>query len=140
LQETLAAAGIRYRFFGDSLGGRPAEDSFFDESGFVYYKRVARSVAFRREMDVLQRGAGQLRTAILCSETDPTACHRNLLVGRVARLRGMAVEHILKSGERRMFDDDLVASTGLPGMEEDDQWKSLVQVRQAHQQRYSSDV
>jgi uncharacterized protein (DUF488 family) len=35
---------------------------------------------------------------LLCSEEDPSKCHRHLLIGRVLRDRGVAVSHIRGDG------------------------------------------
>lgn len=138
LESALAATGISYRFFGRELGGRPADPAMYDSSGHVLYRYLAQSPLFMEGMDLLMRGASQKRTTILCSESDPSSCHRNLLVGRVARLRGAAVTHLLHNGSTRPFDDELVTQTGLPGMEEEDSWRSLVRVRQEPQPSDSS--
>jgi uncharacterized protein (DUF488 family) len=138
LETSLNTSGIRYRYFGKELGGRPKDDAFYDLSGHVYYRRMAETPSFLAGMELLIRGADQKRTVVLCSESDPTKCHRNLLVGRVARQRGATVKHILHDGSTRMFDDELVTQTGLPGMEEADVWRSLVQVRQEPQPNTSS--
>jgi uncharacterized protein (DUF488 family) len=137
LETALRQAGIAYRFFGSELGGRPHEDEFYDDSGHVLYGLVAKSDRFTAGMDLLLRGAGQKRTAVLCSEADPATCHRSLLVGRVARLRGVGVTHILHDGVLREFDDRLVAQSGLPGFEEE-LWRSLVRVRLGQAQSTSS--
>ena len=94
LELVLRRDGIRYRHFGAELGGRPLEDKYYDDQGYVLYRRLAQSPRFQLGMDVLMRGALQRRTAVLCSESHPASCHRNLLVGRAARLRGANVEHL----------------------------------------------
>lgn len=128
LQKALGSSDISYRYFGGELGGRPRGDEFYDPQGHVFYRRVAASQPFVDALQLLLRGASQKRTAILCSESNPDACHRTLLVGRAARLAGASVTHLLHNGAQRPFDDQLVTQAGLPGMEEDP-WRSIVQVR-----------
>ncbi|MDF2899376.1 MAG: hypothetical protein K0Q46_6162 [Rhodococcus erythropolis] len=129
LRRSLAGIGVSYVPMGAELGGRPPEDEFYDAEGHVLYRHLAESARFRSGINRLESGARRFRVAILCSETDPTRCHRNLLIGRVLRERGHRVSHILSDGRTVAFDDQLVSVVGLPGFEED-QWRSLVQVRQ----------
>jgi uncharacterized protein (DUF488 family) len=137
LESTLKSSSISYRYFGKELGGRPSDPSFYDESGHVLYRRLAESPEFKDGMSLLVKGANQKATVLLCSESAPDVCHRTLLVGRVARLAGIEVVHILHSGQVAKFDDALVTQSGLPGFEKEDSWRSLVRVRQEPQRRDS---
>src|SRR5262245_2726227 len=56
LEHELAAAGVRYVFLGDELGGRPPEPGFYDDEGHVRYDLVARSERFETGIDRLSRG------------------------------------------------------------------------------------
>ena len=68
---------------GDVIGGRPLNDSCFDAEGYFDYKKMA-------EMPQFQSGLARLvkanekgcRVAIMCSESDPSQCHRSKLIGR----------------------------------------------------------
>ncbi len=90
-----------YEFFGDALGGRPASEDHYDSSGHALYGRIAAEPAFARAIDRLLLIANERRVALMCSEGDPTGCHRRLLVGKVLCDRGAVLEHILPSGEVR---------------------------------------
>jgi uncharacterized protein (DUF488 family) len=90
--------GIEYRYFGDALGGRPPQDEFYDDSGHVLYDRLAESREFQQGIDRLIRVAGDRRVAVLCSEEDPTDCHRRRLIGRVLQERGLEVIHLRADG------------------------------------------
>ncbi|MBA2450605.1 MAG: DUF488 domain-containing protein [Chloroflexi bacterium] len=98
LERSLTAAGIDYRFLGRELGGRPLGDEFHDADGRVDYAVVAASAPFVRGIACLMEWGAPRRGALLCSEEDPRACHRRLLVGRVLAERGWAVEHIRGDG------------------------------------------
>jgi uncharacterized protein (DUF488 family) len=98
LKETLARTGIRYGFLGRELGGRPDGDEFYDEEGHVLYGRVAQTPLFLAGIERLEHGLGQLRLAMMCSEEDPTDCHRRLLVTRVLNDRGISVVHLRGDG------------------------------------------
>jgi uncharacterized protein (DUF488 family) len=97
-REALSAAltlhGIKYLFMGAELGGRPDGDEFYDDDDHVLYGRVAESDLFREGVDRLQEGLGRYRVALMCSEEDPTGCHRHLLVTRVLAERGVQVVHV----------------------------------------------
>lgn len=68
LAEAVKRAGIKYVFLGRELGGRPDGDEFYDDDGHVLYGRVSRSPLFLAGIDRLERGLGQHRVAIMCSE------------------------------------------------------------------------
>jgi uncharacterized protein (DUF488 family) len=124
--------GVAYRFLGDALGGRPPDDSFYDERGRVLYDQVAASPAFRQGIDRLIREARRHRVAVLCGEEDPTECHRRRLVGRVLTQRGLEVIHIRGDGraqtEEELARDEHLRKTGgqltLFEIEEADPWRS----------------
>jgi len=137
LNTVLNAAGIDYVAMGDQLGGRPADLRFYDSEGYVLYRALSESPPFVAGIERLITGAEGHRIVVLCSESSFQRCHRNLLVGRALRRRGMAVTHILHDGSTRSFDDYLVTEVGLSGLEEDP-WRSLVQVRPELAQRTSS--
>jgi uncharacterized protein (DUF488 family) len=79
----LQEAGIRYAFMGDTLGGRPAGAEYYDGEGHVRYDLWSATDAFRDGIEKLKGAAVRRRVAVLCSEEDPEACHRHLLIARV---------------------------------------------------------
>lgn len=98
LREALARCAIDYVPLGRELGGRPEGEEFYDERDRVRYGRLAASAAFRRGIERVLSGAASYRIALLCSEENPSRCHRHLLIGRVLRERGVAVSHIRGDG------------------------------------------
>jgi uncharacterized protein (DUF488 family) len=98
LARALADAGLRYLFLGAELGGRPEVREFYDAAGRVLYARLAESPSFLEGMEQLEPEIGRTRLALLCSEEDPTRCHRRLLVGRVLIGRGIEIQHIRGDG------------------------------------------
>ena len=94
----LNEAGIRYVFLGKEMGGRPEGDRFYDSEGYVRYGRVAETDWFGSGLDRLRDGGSRFRTAILCSEENPTGCHRFLLITRALQDRGVEVAHIRGHG------------------------------------------
>jgi len=98
LLHSLEATGLRYRFFGAALGGRPPQPECYDARGHVLYATLAASRGFREGIEELERDAARCRVAILCSEEDPGHCHRKLLVARVLAARGVEVLHLRGDG------------------------------------------
>ena len=98
LQAVLAEAGVGYVFMGAELGGRPADLSCYDDEGRVQYDRLAETEAFKAGIRQVIQRAGECRIALTCSEKEPLACHRTLLIARVLTARGAAVAHILADG------------------------------------------
>lgn len=97
LRPALRAAGIGYVFLPD-LGGKPAEDRWYDADGHVRYDLLAARPGFAAAIDRLWAGADRHRIALMCGEEDPAGCHRHLLVGRVLAERGAEVAHIRADG------------------------------------------
>ena len=94
----LPANNIRYLYMGDLLGGKPKDPLFYDRKGYVRYDLMAESSLFQEGISRLINGIGLYKVALMCSEENPTACHRRLLIGKVLRERGVEVLHIRKDG------------------------------------------
>lgn len=147
LKTALAAAGVHYLFLGKELGGRPDGSDFYDSDGRVFYGRVAKTPLFRQGIERLKHGIQTHRVAIMCSEENPTECHRRLLVGRVLGAEAVAVQHIRGSGcvesEMEIALKDKRESArrqmGLFSETEDAEWKSIPSVLQKKPQTSSSD-
>jgi uncharacterized protein (DUF488 family) len=124
LPALVEAVGAKYLFMGDRLGGRPEGDEFYDESGHVLYGRVAASESFRAGIERLRAGAGKCRIAIMCSEEDPTACHRRLLVAKVLLEQGVAVTHVRGDGRHEAEPGPIDLSEGSLFDDEERLWRS----------------
>jgi len=134
LKVDLPRIGIKYLFMGKELGGRPEGAEYYDPEGHVLYDRVADSRCFQDGLARLMNGIGEFRVAMMCSEENPAACHRRLLVGRVLGERGVEVIHI--RGDGRLLPETELAALESAG---DDQlalfeytstpeWKSVPSV------------
>jgi uncharacterized protein (DUF488 family) len=98
-------AGIKYMFMGQELGGRPDGAEFYDADGHVLYNRVAEAPFFLDGINRLKKGGRTYRVAIMCSEEDPTVCHRHLLIGRVLTKQGVDLLHIRGDGHIQTEED-----------------------------------
>jgi len=93
--------GVRYVFMGDLLGGRPKDDECYTDGKVDYTKTRAK--------DFFVRGIARLKSAyeqgfnicLLCSEGQPSQCHRAKLVGTALADEGIDVLHLLPDGSRR---------------------------------------
>lgn len=94
LEAAVIAAGLRYVYMGDALGGQPQDPTCY-EDGKVLYDRVRERDFFKEGIARLRKAAGQrLRAAIMCSEGKPEQCHRTVLIGQVLTELGVPVLHI----------------------------------------------
>lgn len=99
LEASIVRQGLHYVFMGDSLGGRPTDQSCY-VAGKVDY-------ALMYEKDWYQQGIARLHTAwekqlhvaLMCSELKPQECHRSKLIGNTLLEQHVAVSHIDEEGE-----------------------------------------
>ncbi len=99
LAKILAYAGLTYAFMGDSLGGRPDDETCF-VAGKLNASRCEERDWYQHGIARLKALAREQRVAIMCSEKDPAYCHRSYVVGAtVAKDADFAVAHIDKAGE-----------------------------------------
>ncbi|HKV83012.1 MAG TPA: DUF488 domain-containing protein [Ktedonobacterales bacterium] len=105
LEDAVERRGIQYLFMGDTLGGRPEGDEFYDDEGYVLYFRVAEAPFFQRGLERIKDEAAMSRVAIMCSEEDPTNCHRRLLIGRVLAREAIPLLHIRGDGDIHREED-----------------------------------
>jgi uncharacterized protein (DUF488 family) len=104
LRDSLTEAGVAYRHEPD-LGGRRrvSPDSIntaWRNSGFRGYADWMVSDAFLAALDRLMAEASESTTAVMCAESVPWRCHRNLLADALA-LRGLTVIHILATDQNQ---------------------------------------
>jgi len=98
LEARLSAAKIRYEFFGEQLGGRPLDPSYYLPSGLVDYAARRRAPDFLEAVDRALARAREANTAILCAEEDPLHCHRFLLICPVLVQKGALPLHLRRGG------------------------------------------
>ncbi len=114
LAARLAAAGITYAAMGDTLGGRPHDDSLY-RHGVADYEAMATRPEFHAGIDRLLDAASHSRVCLMCAEREPLDCHRCLLVTRKLAERRLAVGHILHGGTIEPHADTERRLLGLDG-------------------------
>jgi uncharacterized protein (DUF488 family) len=101
LAATLQAAGIIYRFMGDTLGGKPADGALrTDDGALPDYAKIAASPDFQRGINQLLDLGRRAPTAFMCGEADYHTCHRHRLIVPALIERGALVWHIMPNGGR----------------------------------------
>ncbi|HEV2618950.1 MAG TPA: DUF488 domain-containing protein [Acidobacteriaceae bacterium] len=146
LRDAVTAANIKYLYLGDAVGGRPKDETHYDDQGRARYARMVHSEAFLEAIARLERGAEEFRVALMCSEEDPAHCHRRLLVGRVLVERGAHLLHIRGDGTVQT-EEQVAAASGKPLVEpqpalftelDEDKWRSTASVSPRNQRPSSS--
>jgi uncharacterized protein (DUF488 family) len=149
LRNVIKASKLRFGYLGRELGGRPAEDEFYDEAGHALYYKVAEWPPFREGIARVMEGIRDFRVALLCSEENPSGCHRRLLVSRVLGESGVNVLHIRGDGRVQTEEElkreeaaakgesaqPLLFTPPVPAREE---WKSIQSVLDRRRPRSSS--
>ena len=140
LRRSLKDAGLSYLFMGRELGGRPSEPEFYDEEGCVLYAELAATERFRGGLRRLVDGARRYRVALMCSEENPTSCHRYRLISRALREVGppVSILHIRGTGavvDEVQLNRDVGETGQIELLEDQTRWRSQVPVRRARGRR-----
>ena len=124
LEPALRQHGIVYVFLGDQLGGRPGQPSLYDADGRVDYERVRQQEFFRRGLERLEKARQKYTVALMCSEENPLACHRGLMIAPALAEQGILSAHVRGDGtleslaqmEKRLLDETGVDGGFLDGL------------------------
>jgi uncharacterized protein (DUF488 family) len=134
LKIAIQSAGLKYLFLGKELGGKPKEEAFYDDEGYLLYDRLAQSPRFMDGFNRLLKGLESYNIALMCGEENPCGCHRRLLIGRVLREHGVSVIHVRGNGEfqseqqlkdeERKIEDDAMQLTLFSAPQPTKPWRS----------------
>lgn len=131
LSQRLVHSNIRYEHLPD-LGGHPPEDELY-ERGRVVYERVAMRQQFKRAIEQVMDLSEQFRLVLMCTEENPTRCHRDPLLARELTERGLDVLHIRKDGSletaNAMVTEPNPQMMLFAGTGEDYTWRSPKRIR-----------
>lgn len=95
LKKFLNGNEITYVFMGDTIGGRPDDQSCYDKEGRVDYEILKGKDFFLEGIDRIKKANEKgINVALMCSESKPTECHRSKLIGRVLAENGIIMHHI----------------------------------------------
>ena len=100
LANELERHSIRYVFMGDTLGGRPDDETCY-VNGQVDYEKVKAAAFYQRGIERLHTAfTQQQRVVLMCSEGKPEECHRCKLIGVTLTTQNIPVIHIDENGEQ----------------------------------------
>lgn len=106
LKRSLENNGFKYYFMGDSLGGRPFDESLYHDNGIANYLAIRESKPFTNSLEKFIEIAEKENASLMCGEEDPITCHRALMITpSLAKLK-IFPSHIRKAGKlesHRMF-------------------------------------
>lgn len=95
----LQNAGIKYRYMGNALGGRPTDPSLYDPGEErPDYRRLEETPEYQAGIGKLLELAQDVPTVVMCSEGDHRYCHRHLLITQTLLGRCVCVHHIQPDG------------------------------------------
>lgn len=115
LKKALEEANISYVFLGAELGARSDDESCY-VGNTVSYEKLAQTTLFRRGIQRLEDGSTRHKVALMCSERDPTECHRTILVSKILSERGFEVNHILGNGNLESHKETMFRVLGILGV------------------------
>ena len=94
LANELEQRGIRYVFMGDTLGGRPDDETCY-VNGKIDYEKVKAMEFYQHGIQRLHSAFSQQQSiALMCSEGKPEDCHRCKLIGATLITQNIPVIHI----------------------------------------------
>ena len=103
---------IRYVFMGDTLGGRPDDETCY-VNGKVDYEKVKATEFYQRGIERLHTAFTQQQSVVLmCSEGKPEACHRCKLIGVTLTTQNIPVIHIDENDEQMTQEQIIDRLTG----------------------------
>ena len=86
---------------GNVIGGRPINDSCYDVEGHFDYEKMAQEPSFKNGLlRLVNANEQKYKVAIMCSESDPSLCHRSKLIGReLYENYKINMKHIISPGK-----------------------------------------
>jgi uncharacterized protein (DUF488 family) len=113
MEGRLGAAGIRYLFMGEELGGRPDDSRAYRGDGLVDYRTRRKSRSFQAGLERVLQEAECGKVALMCAEEDPLSCHRFLMICPELVAAGVQPLHIRKGGgiETQQHAEDRLLET-----------------------------
>lgn len=104
IKKAVEKVGIEYMFMeeervGNVLGGMPNDVECYSGEKKIIYSNVIEKKWYKEGISKLIEIASTKKTAIMCSEEDPSKCHRNSLIAQSLLSKGAKVFHIRHTGK-----------------------------------------
>lgn len=103
LKSSLKNAGINYYYLGHLIGGKPEGKQFYVD-GRVDYELIEQDKSYQEGIHKLMEEASSANTVIMCSEENPTKCHRHKLITPSLTKKGWTVLHIRGNSRTQKID------------------------------------
>lgn len=102
LKQTINQTGdIKYGYMGDVIGGLPQDEECYTD-GKVDYRKIKQKLFFVEGIERLVKANEQgYKTCVMCSEGNPSMCHRSKLIGEAMREKGIIMQHICHDSHGR---------------------------------------
>lgn len=95
---------MSYVYLGDALGGKPSDDDLCGQDGKPDYRKMRALESFQAGIDAILELAEEQTVVLMCSEEDPSKCHRHLLIEPAMIQRGIGLMHIRGDGSVQHSD------------------------------------
>lgn len=107
LSYELKKEGIQYIHMGEEFGARREDESLYDDDGSLNFGKTIDSSLFKKGMERVFNGLKKgVTIALMCSEKEPSECHRCIMVGKAFdSIEDIDVENILEDGSLMSQDD-----------------------------------
>jgi uncharacterized protein (DUF488 family) len=98
IENNLKINNIQYVYLGEQLGGLPTDLTCYT-NGKVDYEKVRIKDFFIEGLQrLISANEKEIKVAIMCSESNPSECHRTKLIGEELRKNEIIVNHITDVG------------------------------------------
>ncbi len=104
LANELKKSNINYVFLGDYCGARVDDVSCY-KNGKADYNLISRSKKFQEGLKRIRNGVQKYRIALMCAESDPITCHRDILICRNLKSPTLMIKHIINSDKIELNED-----------------------------------
>jgi uncharacterized protein (DUF488 family) len=97
LKNALEKHKIDYYYGGGAIGGRPTDESLY-EDGRVSYKKIRATDKYQKAIRLLKKLITLKNVVLMCSEENPDKCHRSSLIAPDLMEMGIEVRNIRSDG------------------------------------------
>ena len=95
---------MSYVYLGDVLGGKPSDDDLYGQDGKPDYRKMRTLDSFQAGVYAVLELAERQTVVLMCSEENPSKCHRHLLIEPAMLQRGVGLMHIRRDGSVQHSD------------------------------------
>lgn len=129
LSKSLAQSNITYVYLGEQLGARSENETCY-VNGVVNYQRLSETSSFKLGIERVLNGSKRFNIALMCSEREPTECHRTILISRVLERWNVDVFHILGDASLEKHQDTMLRLLDILGTPRSDLYNTTEELIQ----------